>query len=53
MVKIRICKECGRCFEISKGERDFFLNKKLQLPKRCKPCRKIKSKGMFEPKFDV
>ena len=53
MPEIRNCKDCGESFEISEGERDFFLSKRLQLPKRCKSCRKAKSKGMLEPKFDV
>ena len=53
MPEIRICKDCGKSFELCGGERDFFLSKRLQLPKRCKPCRKAKSKGMLEPKAIV
>lgn len=33
------CKDCGKTFFISKGEKEFYLSKKLELPKRCKECR--------------
>ncbi len=39
----RICKDCGREFEISAGEEKFFRDKGLSLPKRCKDCRAKKS----------
>ncbi len=35
----RICKECGREFEITSGEINFYKSKNLELPKRCKSCR--------------
>ncbi len=34
-----VCKDCGKTFELTDGERDFFLSKGLSLPKRCKACR--------------
>ena len=34
-----ICKQCGKEFEITEGEADFFLSKGMKLPKRCKECR--------------
>ena len=37
-----ICKECGKKFEITEGEAEFFRNKGLDLPKRCKECRAAK-----------
>ncbi len=42
----RICKDCGRTFELSPGEIQFYKEKNLSLPKRCKECRdKKKRKG--------
>ena len=36
----RKCKQCGKNFVISDSESDFFKSKGLELPKRCKECRK-------------
>ena len=33
------CSECGRSFEITNGEKEFFDKKGFQLPKKCKNCR--------------
>ena len=33
------CIECNDTFEINEGEKDFFVQRDLVLPKRCKPCR--------------
>ncbi len=33
------CKNCHRYFEITPGEREWFREKHLSLPKRCKECR--------------
>ena len=33
------CSECGRNFEITNGEKEFFDKKGFQLPKKCKDCR--------------
>ena len=35
----RICKQCGKEFELSDSETDFYRRKGLQLPKRCYTCR--------------
>lgn len=35
----RICKDCGKEFELSSGEIEFYNSKNLTLPKRCKECR--------------
>ena len=50
----RICKQCGKEFELSQSEIKFYESKNLNIPKRCKECRsrnKQKSqeeKGMLE-----
>lgn len=36
---MRVCKECGREFELAPGEIKFYKSKNLALPKRCKDCR--------------
>lgn len=35
----RICKQCGKEFELSQSEINFYKGKKLSIPKRCKDCR--------------
>lgn len=35
----RKCKDCGKDFELSQGEINFYKSKNLNLPKRCKECR--------------
>lgn len=35
----RICKECGKEFELVPDEIKFYKSKNLALPKRCKECR--------------
>lgn len=35
----RICKQCGREFELSESEISFYKSKGLELPKRCQACR--------------
>jgi len=35
----RTCKQCGKEFELSQSEIDFYNGKGLSLPKRCKECR--------------
>ena len=44
----RICKQCGVEFEISDSEIEFYKNKNLSLPKRCKQCRN-KNKQINSP----
>ena len=36
----RKCKDCGESFSIFFSEVEYFTNKDMQLPKRCKSCRK-------------
>ena len=42
-----ICKECGKEFEIVEEEKNFYISKGLELPKRCRECRikRRKDKG--------
>lgn len=35
----RNCKECGRTFDITYGEKEYFENRSLTLPTRCENCR--------------
>lgn len=37
-----ICKECGKSFSILPGEERFYISKGMQIPKRCKECRRIR-----------
>jgi len=39
-MNVRIkCKDCGKEFEFTDEERNFFVSKGLETPKRCKECR--------------
>lgn len=38
------CKQCGKTFIVSDSEIEFYKNKKLSIPKRCKECRKANKK---------
>lgn len=35
----RVCKQCGKEFEMTQHEIQFYKKKKLSLPKRCRACR--------------
>lgn len=35
----RVCKQCGKEFEITPQEIQFYKKKNLSIPKRCKECR--------------
>ena len=35
----RTCKGCGKMFEITFGEKEYFENRNLTLPTRCEQCR--------------
>ncbi|MBO5522262.1 MAG: zinc-ribbon domain containing protein [Roseburia sp.] len=39
---VRTCKDCGKKFELSDSEIQFFEERNLTLPKRCQQCRKAK-----------
>lgn len=41
---IKTCKQCGKEFELSESEIDFFEEKGLKLPKRCAQCRELNRK---------
>lgn len=46
-VKTQIrCNDCGRNFEITNSEWDFYMNKFGNPPKRCKHCRDAKKSGV-------
>lgn len=34
------CIDCGRAFDLTKEEQDWYKEKGFALPKRCKECRK-------------
>ena len=36
----RVCKDCGKEFTITVGEKEFYESKHLSLPVRCISCRK-------------
>lgn len=40
----RFCKDCGSKFFMSFSEVDFFRNKGLHLPKRCRKCRELRKR---------
>lgn len=40
------CVQCGKRFELTDGEIDFYCSKGLDLPKRCKDCRN-KNSGKY------
>ena len=43
------CVDCKRDFEFTDGEQEFYKEKKLKPPKRCKLCRqKRKSASRYE-----
>jgi len=37
--KILLCKDCGSEFKFTVGEQEFYANKGLEEPRRCKKCR--------------
>lgn len=48
-VKMRLrCVACGSEFELTNNQYDFYLEKRLTIPKRCKACRNLK-KNMGAP----
>lgn len=44
----RVCMDCGKEFYIFLSEKNFFEHNKMNLPKRCKDCRKKKRDRMKE-----
>jgi len=41
----RVCKQCGKSFELSDSEIAFYKSRNLNLPKRCKACRQANKQG--------
>lgn len=39
------CKDCGETFTITAGEQEFYENRDLALPKRCRKCRRLRKKN--------
>lgn len=39
------CRDCGRPFDIDAGERSWFLEREMSLPRRCRPCRAARRDG--------
>ena len=40
-----VCKNCGKTFAITFGQKDFFDSKGMNLPTRCENCRKTSKKS--------
>lgn len=37
-----ICKECGKEFDFSSKEQNFYTSMNYEMPKRCPECRKAR-----------
>ena len=46
----RRCVDCGQLFEITQGERTWFLSRGLWLPHRCRDCRRAKKEAQVAAK---
>lgn len=44
----KICRDCGKPFEITRAERIFFESHNIALPKRCPACRKVRKEARKE-----
>lgn len=44
----KMCRDCGKVFEISRAERIFFESHNMALPKRCPACRKARKEASKE-----
>lgn len=44
----KICRDCGKSFEISRAESIFFESHNMALPGRCPACRKARIKARKE-----
>lgn len=49
----RKCVQCGKEFVISDSEKQFFENRNLNLPKRCKECREKNNPHQVKTKTNV
>ena len=43
-----ICVDCGKAFDFTAGEQEYFASKGLSTPKRCKPCRQLRRKTLVK-----
>jgi hypothetical protein len=34
-----LCVDCGQAWELTASEADWFAQRDMRLPRRCKPCR--------------
>lgn len=39
---LRDCVDCGTVFELTDGERAWFVSKGMSVPRRCRACREIR-----------
>jgi hypothetical protein len=47
------CKDCGDSFLFTEGERQFFVERSLHTPRRCKACRALlRERAASEPSPD-
>ena len=44
----KMCRDCGKAFEISRSERIFFESHNMALPNRCPACRKARKEARKE-----
>lgn len=44
----KMCRDCGKAFEISRAERIFFESHNMALPKSCPACRKARKESRKE-----
>ena len=44
----KMCRDCGKVFEITRAERIFFESHNIALPKRCSACRKARKEARKE-----
>lgn len=49
----RTCAECGETFDIMDSERTYYLQKGMQLPRRCPTCRKLRKLARSSETFSV
>ena len=45
MDKLIKCKDCGKTFEFTEREQEFYKEHNFIAPKRCKNCRKIRKEN--------
>ena len=41
----RTCKDCGATFYMTVGEQEFFRDRNLSLPNRCRHCRQDRKRA--------